>query len=485
MRCPNCGAEIESGKFCGACGRQISYDMLREQEQLNKEGCPKCGSTNIEFKRENQGEIRGKNAKRIIHQTVGFCKDCGATWYPTNMTPPVKKRKTWLWVLGWLFIFPVPLTILLLRKKDMKPALRYGIIAAAWIVYLLIGFSGGSNNSKKVTTTETEKTESVPTPEVKETPDAEKMLDVDIKVEPNVNEEDGSVLFGVTTNLPENTKLIVTVSNDNYTAQDNVVILNNGTGYTAEFSDNGAALQGTYKVNVTMSIPSTQEESVQKVIGEEGEYITGPLVEKSSDGSSNIVVADFEFTFQEENKSDASTNEKVDDTDEAALDSMETLSVEQRNAVIAGKSYLSFSGFSKQGLIDQLSSEYGDNYPEEVASFAVQYLEDNKLVDWGEEAVESAQNYLDFSGFSRLGLIDQLTSEYGDQFTKEEAETAVQYLEDNSLVDWNEEAVESAQNYLDFSSFSRGELFDQLTSEYGDQYTPEQAEYALTQVYDS
>ena len=45
-----------------------------------------------------------------------------------------KKKKTWLWVLGWICIFPLPLTILLLRKKDMKPALKYGIIAVAWII---------------------------------------------------------------------------------------------------------------------------------------------------------------------------------------------------------------------------------------------------------------------------------------------------------------------------------------------------------------
>lgn len=58
-----------------------------------------------------------------------------------------KKRKTWLWVLGWIFIFPVPLTVLMLRKKDMKPAAKYGIIAAGWIVYLLIGLFGSSGSA--------------------------------------------------------------------------------------------------------------------------------------------------------------------------------------------------------------------------------------------------------------------------------------------------------------------------------------------------
>ena len=148
MKCPNCGAEIQNSRKCNYCGAQISYAQLREQEQLNKAGCPRCGSSNVQFSRENHGEITGKQQKKIIHRTVGFCKDCGHTWYPEGTENASKKSKTWLWVLGWIFIFPVPLTILLLRKKDMKPALKYGIIAASWIVFLLLGAGDRSSQSR-------------------------------------------------------------------------------------------------------------------------------------------------------------------------------------------------------------------------------------------------------------------------------------------------------------------------------------------------
>lgn len=99
-----------------------------------------------------------------------------------------------------------------------------------------------------------------------------------------------------------------------------------------------------------------------------------------------------------------------------------------------------------------------------------------------ENAVESAESYLDYSGFSRAGLVGQMTSEYGEGFEPADAEFAIVYLEQNGLVDWNAEAVESAQSYLDYSSFSRSGLFDQLTSEYGEQFTAEQANYALDTV---
>ena len=62
----------------------------------------------------------------------------------TNGPGEQKKRKTWLWVLGWICIFPLPLTILLLRKKEMNAPIKYGIIVAAWLIYLLIAISGGS-----------------------------------------------------------------------------------------------------------------------------------------------------------------------------------------------------------------------------------------------------------------------------------------------------------------------------------------------------
>ena len=42
-------------------------------------------------------------------------------------------------------MFPIPLTILLLRKKDMKPAVKYGIIALAWVLFFAAGMIGGSN----------------------------------------------------------------------------------------------------------------------------------------------------------------------------------------------------------------------------------------------------------------------------------------------------------------------------------------------------
>lgn len=95
-----------------------------------------------------------------------------------------------------------------------------------------------------------------------------------------------------------------------------------------------------------------------------------------------------------------------------------------------------------------------------------------------ENALQSAQEYLDFSAFSRLGLIQQLSSSYGEGYKLADATWAVDQLR----VDWKDEAVESARQYLDFSSFSREGLIQQLSSSAGEKFTYEEAVYAVNKL---
>ncbi|MCV3166198.1 Ltp family lipoprotein, partial [Enterococcus faecium] len=71
--------------------------------------------------------------------------------------------------------------------------------------------------------------------------------------------------------------------------------------------------------------------------------------------------------------------------------------------------------------------------------------------------------------FSKDGLYDQLVYE---KYTPEQA----QYAIDNINADWNENALQAAKDYLDYSAFSKDGLYDQLVYE---KYTPEQAQYAI------
>ena len=96
-------------------------------------------------------------------------------------------------------------------------------------------------------------------------------------------------------------------------------------------------------------------------------------------------------------------------------------------------------------------------------------------------ALQSAQGYLsDGQGFSREGLIQQLSSSAGEGFGMADSTWAV----DHANADWNQQAVESAQGYMsDGQGFSRSGLMDQLTSSYGEGFTEAQAAYAVDKVY--
>lgn len=156
MKCKYCGGEIdEKGKTCPFCGSRISLEEQKELEQINKQGCPKCGSTNIEFSREKAGTVKNRKGNQtVLYRTNGLCKDCGHTW-TTNSS---KRSRTWLWVLGWIFIFPLPLTIILVRNKKIKPWLKFVIIGVAWLIYIIFALvyssddSGNSGTTPPVTT---------------------------------------------------------------------------------------------------------------------------------------------------------------------------------------------------------------------------------------------------------------------------------------------------------------------------------------------
>ena len=101
----------------------------------------------------------------------------------------------------------------------------------------------------------------------------------------------------------------------------------------------------------------------------------------------------------------------------ASSSSAQDLTRTQKNAARSALNYLSFSGFSRAGLINQLSSPYGDEYDISDATAAV----DSLSIDWNANAVKSANNYLSISGFSCKGLIRQLSSSAGDQYTESQA----------------------------------------------------------------
>lgn len=90
-------------------------------------------------------------------------------------------------------------------------------------------------------------------------------------------------------------------------------------------------------------------------------------------------------------------------------------------------------------------------------------------------ALNKAKTYSDTMNMSKQGIYDQLTSEAGEQFPAE----AAQYAVDNLKADYNKNALKKAETYADTMDMSNDAIFDQLTSEAGEKFTTEQAQYAV------
>ena len=143
-KCNNCGTVYAEGEYCPKCGVKAGQSP-RVCPNCGREyysnACPTCGY--VKGSNETAEERTRQSARRNVSQST------------RTTTRPAKKRKTWLWVLGWIFIFPLPLTILLMRNQKMNKAVKIIILAVAWIFYLLFVFAGRSSSETKPTASTT------------------------------------------------------------------------------------------------------------------------------------------------------------------------------------------------------------------------------------------------------------------------------------------------------------------------------------------
>lgn len=133
--CPKCGAylrvdaDIQSA-FCEYCGAELLIDDEVQHLQIDN-----AESAGYAFEKGRQRAQNEAQAQR---------------YYTSQPQPaPKKKKKMVWWVLGWIFIFPIPLTILIARNQRLRTGAKIGIIAAAWLVYLLIGIGSGAANKNE------------------------------------------------------------------------------------------------------------------------------------------------------------------------------------------------------------------------------------------------------------------------------------------------------------------------------------------------
>lgn len=219
-----------------------------------------------------------------------------------------------------LVCFIVFLIKMIKRKKSgedySQPKKIMLISIAVWFVALiLIGVTTPSSKSTEVaeteniteesTTAELPAETSTDTTEVQEENKTPEVADFEVTVDVNAHKDGNSVVFDIETNMPDETVLMLTLSNGDYntdnafTAQTKVTVTD-GKATSEGFSNKGEALSGDFDLSISMSLPSLQSDAVRAVIGENGEHMQGNLVETSTVGSSNTIKAMFNVSLGDE-----------------------------------------------------------------------------------------------------------------------------------------------------------------------------------------
>lgn len=96
-----------------------------------------------------------------------------------------------------------------------------------------------------------------------------------------------------------------------------------------------------------------------------------------------------------------------------------------------------------------------------------------------ESALAKARSYAENMHMSKAAVRDQLVSEYGESFPKAAADYAMANL---TGIDWNANALAKAKSYRDGMHMSNAAIRKQLVSEYGEQFTAAEADYAMREL---
>ncbi|HEX5853443.1 MAG TPA: Ltp family lipoprotein [Solirubrobacteraceae bacterium] len=186
-------------------------------------------------------------------------------------------------------------------------------------------------------------------------------------------------------------------------------------GAEVQVGEDGVVVHGTHwSKTVPLEIGSNAEEVTANLAGHETTTKTITVVRHHTQAELEAKAQARREREQREREAQERRERKEREQNE-----IEEASLAQQNALHSAEKYLEYTAFSQAGLIEQLSSEAGEKYPEQDAVWAVEHLSG---VNWDDQAAKSAKKYLEYTSFSCQGLIEQLSSEAGEKFTLAQAE---------------------------------------------------------------
>lgn len=126
LSCPNCGAElqnnIENGKIrCKYCNTEFLLD--NEVTHVKYDNPNEAG---YEFEK---GRIRAQQEERE--------RQYEHVYYEVHSKRNKSSEQLTWWILGWIFCFPIPLTIVIAKSKKLNKKQKTIWISFLWIFLII------------------------------------------------------------------------------------------------------------------------------------------------------------------------------------------------------------------------------------------------------------------------------------------------------------------------------------------------------------
>lgn len=148
------------------------------------------------------------------------------------------------------------------------------------------------------------------------------------------------------------------------------------------------------------------------------------IVAKQSDQSDYSTKSNISEKPEKKTKTDTPVKTESEQSKQNTTVETHSVPTEYNSALIKAYSYSRHLHLSKLGILQQLTSQYGEKFSQPAAQYAI----DNLHVDWNENALAKAKSYQRNLSMSPEGIRQQLTSQYGEKFTPEEANYAISHL---------------------------------------------------------
>lgn len=177
--------------------------------------------------------------------------------------------------------------------------------------------------------------------------------------------------------------------------------------------------------------------------------------------------------------SECSDDEKIEIVDLSSMGANDIAKWARDNSLNYKVGDASYSDTIAQGVMVSQSINPGEKVCKGT-TLTVTYSLGKEPTMSQKNALTKAKSYSDNMHMSKSKIYDQLTSEYGEGFSAEDA----QYAIDNLLADYKANALAKAKSYQENMHMSKSKIYDQLTSEYGEGFTAEEAQYAIDNLPD-